>query len=127
MKKAEQNEARIRAAMERLLAGTPLHTDGKLHVKNLASEAGLTRQQVYRSEALSEFNEHLARLRERSEAPTEPHLRRIRELQEALSQEKERAKRYRSERDEAKVREAALANRLLALDREAELREAPQR
>jgi len=127
MKKAEQNEARIRAAMERLLAGTPLHTDGKLHVKNLASEAGLTRQQVYRSEALSEFNEHLARLRERSEVPTEPHLRRIRELQEALSQEKERAKRYRSERDEAKVREAALANRLLALDREAELREAPQR
>ena len=116
MSQTEQNDARIRSAMERLLAGTPVHTDGKLHVKNLALEAGLTRQQVYRSPVLPEFNEHVARLRSQEVAPTEPHLKRIQQLQTELAQEKERSKRYRQERDEAKTRQAALANRLLVID-----------
>jgi len=118
MRPTEQNDARIRSAMERLLAGTPIHTDGKLHVKNLAVEAGLTRQQVYRSPVIAEFNEHVARLRDQEVAPTEPHLKRIQQLQTELAQEKERSRRYRQERDEAKARQSVLANRLLVLDTE---------
>ncbi len=39
----EIERTQLRDAMERLLAGAPLHSDGKLTVKSLASEAQLKR------------------------------------------------------------------------------------
>ncbi|WP_235659269.1 hypothetical protein [Mycobacteroides abscessus] len=43
----------IRAAMERLLAGTPEHTDGRLTKTNLAYEAGVGRATLYRQHDLT--------------------------------------------------------------------------
>ena len=115
-KPSETNDRKIRAAMDRLLAGQPIHTDGHLHIKNLAAEAGLSRQQVYRSPLRDEFEEHVARIRERGEAPTEPHLATIVKLREQLTAEKEKAARYRSERDEARRAQETFANQVRVLD-----------
>jgi len=110
------NDVKIRGAMERLLAGQPLHSDGRLTVKNLALEAGLSRQQVYRSALLEEFNEHLRRIAERGEAPTERHLQTIARLRQQLAEEKERSARYRVERDEARRQQETLANQVRLFD-----------
>lgn len=115
--KSIRNEQRLRAAMDRLLAGKPLHTDGRLTVKNLATEAGLTRQQAYRCEAITkEFAEHVQRISERGEEPAERHLQRISRLREQLAEEKARSARYRTERDEARATQQTLANQLRVLD-----------
>src|ERR1035441_1853748 len=113
---ANSNDERIRGAMERLLAGTPLHTDGKLHIKNLAEEADLSRQQVYRSALFLEFKEHVARLREQKVEPSHAHLKRISSLQEQLAAEREKAARYRAERDKARAFNSGLANQAHRLD-----------
>ncbi|MEU0936079.1 hypothetical protein [Embleya sp. NPDC005971] len=42
-------ETRLRAAMQRLLAGTPEHTDGALTKENLAREAGVSHATVHRA------------------------------------------------------------------------------
>lgn len=110
------NDVKIRSAMERLLAGQPLHSDGRLTVKNLALEAGLSRQQVYRSALVEEFNEHLRRIAERGEAPTERHLQTIARLHQQLAEEKERTARYRVERDQARRQQETLANQVRLLD-----------
>jgi len=115
------NDERIRGAMERLLAGTPIHTDGKLHIKNLAEEAGLSRQQVYRSALFLEFKEHVARLREHNVEPSHAHLKRIASLQEQLGAEREKAARYRTERDKSRAFNSALANQVQLLDAQLEL------
>lgn len=39
----DPDRVRIRDAMHRLLAGAPLHSDGKLTIKSLAAEAGIKR------------------------------------------------------------------------------------
>src|ERR1700757_132145 len=111
-----RNDAQARAAMDRLLAGRPLHTDGRLTVKNLAAEAGLSRQQVYRSPVLEEFNEHVRRVAERAEAPTEPHLQTIAKLRERLGAAEAKSSRYRGERDEARRAQNTLANEVRVLD-----------
>lgn len=116
MSKQDQNDLSIRAAMDRLLAGNSLHTDGQLHVKNLAAEAGLSRQQVYRSSLLTEFTGHVERLRAREVEPTQEHLKRIQRLQEELKTEREKAAKYRAERDQAIELNSALANQIQLLD-----------
>ena len=115
-KPSETNDRKIQAAMDRLLAGRPVHTDGRLHVKNLAAEAGMSRQQVYRSPLRVEFEEHVQRIRDRGEAPTEPHLATIAKLRDQLAAEKERSARYRGERDYARRGQETLANQLRLLD-----------
>jgi hypothetical protein len=51
----------IRAAMERLLAGNPRHTDGRLTKINLALEAGIGRATLYRQhDLLAEWNRRTA-------------------------------------------------------------------
>jgi hypothetical protein len=50
-------ETKLRQAMERLLNGTPQHTDGALTKENLAREAGVSHATVHRAETiLSEWN-----------------------------------------------------------------------
>lgn len=50
-------EAKLRAAMERLLEGTPQRTDGTLTKENLAREAAVSHATVHRAETiLTEWN-----------------------------------------------------------------------
>lgn len=50
-------ETKLRAAMERLLNGTPQHTDGALTKENLAREAAVSHATVHRAETiLGEWN-----------------------------------------------------------------------
>ena len=118
MSKKTSNEEKIKEAMQRLLAGNSLHTDGKLHVSNLAKEAGLTRQQVYRSEAVEAFKEHVKRLEETEDHPAEKNLATIEKLRKALAEEKQRSTKYRQERDQAKEENKVLAQELLLLDKQ---------
>ncbi len=41
-------EREIRAAMERILSGGAIHTDGASNASTLAAEAGVSRQDLYR-------------------------------------------------------------------------------
>jgi hypothetical protein len=55
-------EAKLRAAMARLLAGEPLHTDGALTKENLAREAKVSHASVHRAEeVLAEWDAKVAR------------------------------------------------------------------
>jgi hypothetical protein len=54
---SQATEAKLRAAMNRLLDGQPLHTDGALTKENLAREARLSHATVHRADAvLAEWN-----------------------------------------------------------------------
>ena len=48
------SDAKLRAAMERLLAGTPERTDGRLIKENLYREAGVSRATMNRAPAVLE-------------------------------------------------------------------------
>lgn len=48
------SEAKLRAALERLLAGTAAHTDGRLIKENLYREAGVSRATMNRSGSVLE-------------------------------------------------------------------------
>jgi chromosome segregation ATPase len=114
----ETNDEEISAAMHRLLLGQPLYTDGRLTVSNLAKEAGLTRQQVYRSpERLAEFNNHVLRLQTSGAPPVEKHLAKIAALQEELKDVEARAERYRLQRDAVRGERETLANQVLILQK----------
>ncbi|MGW2647117.1 hypothetical protein ACWC2T_19820 [Streptomyces sp. NPDC001393] len=53
-------ETKLRAAMTRLLAGQPQHTDGALTKENLAREAGVSHATVHRAtDVLAEWNTHV--------------------------------------------------------------------
>ncbi|MFF0000934.1 hypothetical protein [Streptomyces avermitilis] len=54
------SEAKLRAAMTRLLAGQPQHTDGALTKENLAREAGVSHATVHRAtDVLAEWKAHV--------------------------------------------------------------------
>lgn len=79
-------ERKLRVAMEHLLNGTALQTDGQLTVSNLAKEAGVSRATANRAEAvLAEFHNRIVVLRETPEKL--PGLRdQNRELEHRLAQ-----------------------------------------
>ena len=55
-------DRKLREAMSRLLAGTPLHTDGALTKENLAREAGVSHATVHRAaDVLTEWDTKVAR------------------------------------------------------------------
>ena len=104
--------------MTRLLAGEAQRTDGRLTVSNLAAEAGLTRQQAYRSPVI-----HVWREATRDPPPTEHPDKtqaRIERLTRDLAAAQQRAQRYRQERDEARDQARTLANACRVLDEENE-------
>jgi hypothetical protein len=56
-------ETKLRAAMQRLLNGTPQHTDGALTKENLAREATVSHATVHRAETiLAEWNTRVDQL-----------------------------------------------------------------
>jgi hypothetical protein len=104
--------------MTRLLAGEAQRTDGRLTVSNLAAEAGLSRQQVYRSPVINAWRDAT------SDPPPSDHpdkaQARIELLTRDLAAAQERAQRYRGERDEARIQAKTLANACRVLDQENE-------
>jgi hypothetical protein len=114
----DSNDQALRAAMTRLLAGEAQRTDGRLTVSNLAAEAGLTRQQAYRSPVIHDWREAT-----REPPPTEHRDKtqaRIERLAGDLAAAQQRAQRYRQERDAARDQAKTLANACRVLDEENE-------
>lgn len=112
----EHNDQALRGAMTRLLAGDAQRTDGRLTVANLAAEAGLTRQQTYRSSVINAWRD-ATRDSDPAHHPDRTQAR-IEHLTQDLAASQERARRYRLERDEARARTQTLANACRALDEE---------
>ncbi len=102
--------------MTRLLAGEAQRTDGRLTISNLAAEAGLSRQQAYRSPVINAWRDAT------SDPPLSDHpdktQARIQRLTRDLAAAQERAQRYRGERDEARDQARTLANACRVLDEE---------
>lgn len=102
----------LRAAMQRLLGGKPLHTDGSLIWNNVWREAGVSRATAGRAEDIIE--EWKTKLRERAAdgnvepTPTEA----IRELERKL-EEKARASKETNEALRGTIR--VMANHIQAL------------
>ena len=112
----DHNDDVLRGAMARLLAGDAGRTDGRLTVTNLAAEAGVTRQQAYRSPIINAWREAIT---DREPAP-HPDITqaRIERLTQDLAASQQRARRYRLERDQARTHTQTLANACRALDEE---------
>lgn len=110
------HEEQIRGAMERLLRGASLHTDGALNVANLAREGGLSRQQLYRSGLVDEFKAHVERLEAEGTGPVDGRQRRLVELQDEVAQLKERNRQQRQELAERDETIASLRNLVLVKD-----------
>lgn len=117
----DQNRARkereIRAAVERLLTGRAIHTDGTCDATTLATEAGVSRQDLYRSyrPLLEEFRDQLHRLAA-SGTPTDRRAAELGRLAEQLTQTTSRAARYRAERDSFRTERDANASRVAYLE-----------
>lgn len=80
-KVSDKAERALREAMERLFAGTPLRTDGKLTKNNLWREAGVSRATMNRATAVladwdSRFNGSTASLHDQKQAQEITELRR---------------------------------------------------
>jgi hypothetical protein len=112
----DHNDQALRAAMRRLLAGEAQRTDGRLTVSNLAAEAGLTRQQAYRSPVIHAWRD-AARDPPPGDHPDTTQAR-IERLARDLAAAEQRAQRYRQERDEARAQTKTLANACRVLDEE---------
>ncbi|MFI6145108.1 hypothetical protein [Streptomyces sp. NPDC051109] len=55
-----KTEAKLRAAMDRLLAGKPQHSDGRLTKNNLALEAGVSPATMFRARTvLADWDAHI--------------------------------------------------------------------
>ena len=91
MSKANQDEAAIRAAMDRLLKGEPIRSDGRLTAVTLAAESGVPRWKVY-GECRYLLDEFRTRAALQDNTP-----RALRDLQEKHAQLKERHIRIRNE------------------------------
>ncbi len=117
-----QHDARIRAAMGRLLRSESIHTDGTLTVANLAREAGfMTRRPIYEAgeksgDLVEEFRTHIRRLQEQEATPHERYTAKIDDLEEKLRKEKEKSAKYRKERDDAVETRNSLAVAVAVLD-----------
>ena len=84
MSTANQDEAAIRAAMDRLLKGEPIRSDGRLTAVTLAAESGVPRWKVY-GECRYLLDEFRARAALQDNTP-----RALRDLQEKHAKLKKR-------------------------------------
>jgi len=88
----------------------------RLTVSNLAAEAGLSRQQAYRSQVIHTFRDATRELPS-TDHPDKTQAR-MERLARDLAASQQRAKCYRQERDESHDRAKTLANACRALDEE---------
>ncbi|WP_103544918.1 hypothetical protein [Streptomyces sp. SM1] len=116
MSPAPDERDRIHAAMDRILAGTPEHSDGALTIKSLAAEADVPRNALTQRH-LDLKNEFYAKVKERGQ-PTDVEVRlrkQIVKLKELRSDDKDELAQLRADR-EALVRvvnQLTLENRQL--------------
>lgn len=105
----------VRTAMERLLSGRSLHTDGELTVENLAAEAATSRQTLYRAHAglVAEFREHAKRIAAAVEHPDRA-ARELR-LRSHLADAKARSARHLEEARRWKAKAEQLASQVAYL------------
>jgi hypothetical protein len=112
------SEARLRAAMTRLLAGQPQHTDGALTKENLAREAGLSHATVHRATTvLTEWNAQVPRAR--CATPETAHENRLTSLRSQLVESRSRVRELRGQLDAL----ATVAAQLYAENRALRLRQ----
>jgi len=117
------HDARIRAAMERLLSGQSLHTDGALTVANLALEAGfvVSRRPVYEAgnppgSLVKEFKDHVRIRQDANVSSADRDLSVTVHLREKLEKARETSATYRKDRDKARQERDALAVAVAVLD-----------
>jgi hypothetical protein len=110
-------EAQVRAAMERLLHDRAIHTHGQLDATTLAGEAGVARQDLYRTyrHLLDEFRAHVQRL-QNPPTTADRHTGQIQRLKEELETVTSRAARYRAERDAYRHERDIIASRVAHLE-----------
>jgi chromosome segregation ATPase len=110
-------EDQVRAAMERLLLDRAIHTDGRLNATTLATEAGVSRQDLYRTyrSLLDEFRGHVKRI-ENSPAVSDGRTDQIERLKEEVDTLTGRAARYRRERDDSRHERDVNASQVAHLD-----------
>lgn len=82
-------ETKLRKAMDRLLNGTAINSDGRLTKSNLAKEAGVSRATMHRANAV------LALWDERVSTRS-PRSKEFRRLEERLAEEKAKTRRLRN-------------------------------
>ncbi|SFB64674.1 hypothetical protein SAMN05216266_1467 [Amycolatopsis marina] len=110
-------EAKLRAAMQRLLDGTPIRTDGALTKENLGREAEVSHATVHRAQdILAEWDAHIGRavLRSTGEVRRDE---RIEQLAAALRAEKQKVTKLHGKLDALASVTANLYNENLALRR----------
>ncbi|MYB42526.1 MAG: hypothetical protein F4X76_10135 [Chloroflexi bacterium] len=112
MSKANQVEAAIRAAMDRLLKGEPIRSDGSLTAVALAAESGVSRWKLY-DEYRYLLDEFGTRAALQDNTP-----RALRDLQEKHAQLKERHIRTRNKlaQSAADVKRLSCVVNVLALE-----------
>lgn len=108
----------VRAALDRLLAGRSLHTDGELTAQNLAKEAGVSRSTLYASyrELISDLAEHRTRLAQAQAPPAAGHLAALKRARDELAAAKRTAGSHRAERNALRSKVRQMANCLAAAD-----------
>ena len=109
MKAEDQERRTVRDAIERLLAGKPIRSDGKLTIKSLATEAGVKRWVLTHkhTDLQDEFRE---RVRKQGSTPDA-----MRALHEKIATLEQGRKKDRSERHEAVARAKLLARAVQVL------------
>jgi hypothetical protein len=114
-------EASARAALDRLLAGRSLHTDGRFTGSNLAKEAGMSRSTLYATfrPLVDELLAHRTQLAERNVGPADRNLATVARLRGELQAERAKARKDLREREEARAQVESLANRVVVLDEHA--------
>jgi hypothetical protein len=133
--KKQITEGRLRAALDRLLAGKPekVPTNGKLSIKRVNDEAGLSRSYIYKfPEIVDEAEKAIAEyIKEHGENYAQELVEvgedenRIEKLKRQLATETRLKKEYKQQRDNIKTaadliaqREATLAYRVFELEQE---------
>ena len=112
---SSRTDKALRQAMERLLAGKSLHTDGRLIKDNLWKEAKVSRATMNRApQIMAEWNAHVA---ERGGLTTEQarHADEVAELRRKLADKTKDANQFRRQLDAAATVIAALHHDNIAL------------
>ena len=108
------SEAKLRAAMERLLAGTAERTDGRLIKENLYREAGVSRATMNRSHiVLDEWSRRVD--------GTQPRDRELEDLKQSLAQRRAELRKLRERTNELEIQLTIAATTIAELHVENEL------